>query len=223
MINKHEQAYRAIREAILDGTYGPGYRLVIDALARELGISQMPVREAIRRLEAEGWLRFRPNVGAEVMPVDAAQWEETMRVLAVLDGYATAETLPLLAEDDLAKAREIGSEMSQALDDLDLVRFTRLNREFHFALYGRCPNDYLTRLLRQAWDRLDAMRRTVFVYIPFRARASLAEHDELVALIETGAPAGEVERFAREHKLRTVEAYLEHERPRLAAAARGGL
>src|SRR3989441_8406502 len=72
--NKHEQAYSIMRERIFNGTYVPGYRLVIDALARELGISPVPIREAIRRLEAEGWVEYRANAGAQVAAVDARKY-----------------------------------------------------------------------------------------------------------------------------------------------------
>src|SRR5689334_25268318 len=67
-VTKQERVYRAIRERILSGAYGPGYRVVIDALATEFGVSALPVREAIRRLEAEGLVIFRPNAGAHVAP-----------------------------------------------------------------------------------------------------------------------------------------------------------
>ena len=65
---KQQRVYETIRERILSGTYGPGYRVVIDGLATELGVSALPVREAIRRLEAEGLIVYRPNVGAQVAP-----------------------------------------------------------------------------------------------------------------------------------------------------------
>src|SRR5438128_3854259 len=88
--NKHEQAYSIMRERIFNGTYVPGYRLVIDALARELGISPVPIREAIRRLEAEGWVEYRPNAGAQVTAVDASKDVEGMTVLGVVEGCPTA-------------------------------------------------------------------------------------------------------------------------------------
>lgn len=206
-MTKHARAYAVIRERILDGTYGPGYRLVIDGLARELGISPLPVREAIRRLEAEGWVVYRPNAGAQVAPLDPAQWEEAMAVLALLEGHATALAAPGLRASDLNRLRRQNAAMKQALEAVDVLAFSRLNREFHFAIYARCPNAYLRELLRTTWDRLDSLRRTVFHVIPERGWASLEEHARLIALFEQGAPAGEVERVAREHKLRTVEAY----------------
>src|SRR5262245_45003271 len=69
-ISRFELAYTTIRQRILNGAYGPGYRLVLDELAREIGMSPVPVREAVRRLEAEGYVDFQRNVGARVATFD---------------------------------------------------------------------------------------------------------------------------------------------------------
>src|SRR5260370_14312307 len=99
--NKHEQAYSIIRERIFNGTYVPGYRVVIDGLARELGISPVPIREAIRRLEAEGWVEDRPNAGAQVAAAAASKYEEDMTALGLLEGYATPSASTHLHADDI--------------------------------------------------------------------------------------------------------------------------
>src|SRR5215470_6928765 len=104
--NKHELAYRLIRERIEAATYQPGQRLVIDALARDLNMSQVPIREAIRRLQAEGWITYRHNSGPEVAHIGLEQWQSTMEVLAVLEGYATALAAPRVTAEDLVRMRE---------------------------------------------------------------------------------------------------------------------
>ena len=71
-VSKSERAYAAIKQSITEGAYGPGYRLVLGQIAKELDVSVVPVREAIRRLEAEGLVTFTTNVGAQVVAVDAA-------------------------------------------------------------------------------------------------------------------------------------------------------
>lgn len=220
-MNKQERAYTTIRERILDGTYGPGYRLVMDQLARELGVSAVPIREAIRRLEAEGWVVYRPNSGAQVAPLDPGQWEETMGVLALLEGAATVQAADHLSDADLDRLRAINSRMEAALEAYDVMAFSRLNREFHFAIYEGCRNGYLVDLLRQAWDRLDQLRRTVFHYMPSRGRASCEEHAQIIDLLARRAPAEEIERAAREHKLRTIAAYLEARRSPVMAGKSG--
>src|SRR3954447_13258661 len=103
--NKHELAYRLIRERIEAAVYQPGQRLVIDALARDLNMSQVPIREAIRRLQAAGWITYRHNSGPEVANLGVEQWQATMEVLAVLEGYATALAAEHVTADDLAELR----------------------------------------------------------------------------------------------------------------------
>lgn len=220
-VGKHEQAYKAIRERILDGTYGPGFRLVIDVLARELGISAVPIREAIRRLEAEGWVLFQRNVGAQIMPLTAERWQATMEVLATLQGRATALSAPHLGPEEIARARELNEKMETALESLDPLVFGRLNREFHAVTYGHCPNPYLMGLLRQTLERLDVMRRSVFLYIPARGWTSLPEHRELVDAIEAQAGENEIERLARQHVENTIDAFLEHDRAQLETPVEG--
>src|SRR6185437_11644441 len=88
--SKAEVAYERIRAQILDGTYGPGYRLILDRLGSEIGVSAVPVREALRRLEAEGYVEFKRNMGATVSRVDAEGYAQTMETLAILEASATA-------------------------------------------------------------------------------------------------------------------------------------
>jgi DNA-binding GntR family transcriptional regulator len=207
--SKQERTYAILRERILDGTYGPNHRLVIDQLARELEVSQMPVREAIRRLEAEGWLTYVRNQGAQVAPIDAASWTEAMYTLAVLEGYATALTAPHLTAEDLTQMRAVNGRMSQALEDMDVLAFSDHNITFHQTIYERCPNGHLRRELAAIQDRLNTLRSSIFLYIPRRGRVSISEHDALLDLIERGADPLEIELSAREHKLHTVAAYEE--------------
>jgi DNA-binding GntR family transcriptional regulator len=178
-------------------------RLNIDGLARELGVSPIPVREALRRLEAQGWVRFRPNAGAVVSPVEETSWEQAMVALAVLEGAATAEAQRHLRASDFTRLRKITAEM-EGQDDP--VRFGQLNRRLHATIVGRCGNSVLLELLGQAHDRLDRVRATMFGYLPGRADQARAEHARLIELLRSG-DADEVERYARWHKLRTVEAY----------------
>ena len=213
---KQERVYREIRERILSGAYGPGYRVVIDALAEEFSVSALPVREAIRRLEAEGLVIYRPNAGAQVAPADPGLFDEEMTVLAVLEGYATALAAPELGEEGIARLTEITDAMVQAMERIDSLSFGRLNQEFHALIYEHCPNAALVGMLRDVARRLDAIRRTVFLQIPYRGSASVAEHRKLIELIASRAPAREIEAAAREHKLQTVASFRawreEHER-----------
>jgi DNA-binding GntR family transcriptional regulator len=204
---KQQRVYEVIRERILSGAYSPGFRVVIDALAEEFGVSALPVREAIRRLEAEGLVVYRPNAGAQVAPAEPGLFEDELTVVAVLEGYATAAAAPYLDERDLDLLRETTDRMVTASEGMDALAFARHNREFHEIIYDRCPNQALVEMLHDAGRRLDAIRRTVFTHIPYRGAKSIAEHRELIDLLAGGARASRIETAARAHKLATVESF----------------
>ncbi len=212
-MNKQERTYTILRDRIHSGAHPPEARLNIDALARELGVSAIPVREALRRLEAEGWVRFQPNVGAIVAPVDATTWEQEMVAVAILEGAATADASRHLRPADLARLRKLAAEMGEVAEAGDPLRFSRLNRRLHEMIVARCANAYLVELIEQTYLRLDRIRSTMFAYLPDRSKASLAEHAHLIDLLESGDQAA-IEQYARWHKLQTVEAYrATHEPP----------
>jgi DNA-binding GntR family transcriptional regulator len=204
-LTKHQVAYQALKGRILDGTFTPGRRVVVEAIARDLGVSAVPVREALRQLEAEGWLVHEPNVGTHVMALDTRQFAQVMVTLALLEGYATALSAPNLQAADLERARAINAELGEAAARSDPLRCTTLNERFHAVLTSGCDHGYLMSLLRHANERMNAVRRSVFLVIPQRAPRSAAEHDQLLALIADGAGPDEIEAFARRHKLRTLE------------------
>ncbi|MGH3279358.1 MAG: GntR family transcriptional regulator [Trebonia sp.] len=205
-MNKQERTYIVLRDRIHTGAFAPRARLNIDAIARELGVSAIPVREALRRLEAEGWVTFQPNVGAIVAPVDTTAWEQQMLAVAILEGAATADAAAHLKPADFTRIRKLAAEMDQVAAEGDAARFSRLNRRLHAAIIARCANGYLLELLDQTNQRLDRIRDTMFAYLPERSTAAIGEHARLIELLEAGDTA-EVERYARWHKLQTVEAY----------------
>lgn len=202
--SKEQRAYEKIKEQIVDGTFGPGVRLVLDQLARDLQISAVPVREAIRRLEAEGWVSFRRNVGAQVATVDIAQFRAALESLALLEGYATATAVPHLDVATLTAAQKINDRLRQSLASFDPIGFTRLNHEFHEMICQYCPNVHLRGLLGREWERMNLLRRTTFNLAPGRAGMSVDEHDTLLRLIGSGAEQVTIEKIARQHKLNTL-------------------
>ena len=204
---KQQQVYDVIRERILNGAYSPGFRVVIDALAAEFGVSALPVREAIRRLEAEGLVVYRANAGAQVTPADPGLYEDELTVVAVLEGYVTALAAPRLEAGDLDQLREKTDQMVAAMERMDALAFGRHNREFHEIVYERCPNQALVEMVHEVGRRLDAIRRTVFTHIPYRGSKSIAEHRELIDMLARGASADQIEAAARAHKLGTVESF----------------
>ncbi|WP_434994700.1 GntR family transcriptional regulator [Arthrobacter sp. Ld5] len=208
--SKSQQAYEAVTRRIVDGSYPPGHRLVLAIIARDLGISVVPVREAIRRLEAEGLVTFQRNVGATVAGIDPTEYLYTMQTLSLVEGAATALSAPLIGAADIERARTVNDEMRACLQDFEPVRFTRLNQDFHAILFEQCPNPHILDLVHRGWNRLASLRSSTFRFVPERARESVEEHAHLLALIADGADADAVERAARRHRSATLDAYLTH-------------
>ncbi len=207
-ISKSEQAYAYIHDRIVNHQYTPGYRLVLGTIADELDMSVVPVREAIRRLEAEGFVTFERNVGARVAVPDESEYVYTMQTLGLVEGSAIALAAPLLTADDLARARSLNDRLRRLIEHFDPHEFTRLNQLFHAALYESCPNPHILDLVHRGWRRLPSVRDSTFAYIPERAAGSVDEHDEILRLIESDAPALEIELAARTHRWRTMDQFV---------------
>ncbi|WP_406635587.1 GntR family transcriptional regulator [Pseudarthrobacter quantipunctorum] len=206
--SKSQQAYEAVKARIVEGTYSPGYRLVLGSIAKDLGVSVVPVREAIRRLEAEGLVTFERNVGATVAGIDPTEYLYTMQTLSIVEGAATALSAPLIDTVAIARARVVNEQMRECLNHFDPVRFTRLNQDFHSILFEHCPNPHILDLVHRGWNRLAALRSSTFRFVPGRAHESVNEHEALLQLIESGAAADEIEKAARLHRSATLDAYL---------------
>lgn len=204
---KTRLAYEHIAGRIADGSYTPGSRLVLGRIARELDVSTVPVREAMRMLEAEGAITYEPNVGAQVATLDPSLYAVTMETLALVEGYATASAAASISPATIAEAREINRRMADAVRDFDPARAAELNEEFHRTLVSGCENDHITELAARGWARLRALRGPQGGFVPGRAADAIAEHDELLGLIESGAPTDEIERCARAHRLETLASF----------------
>lgn len=196
--SKANVAYDRIREQIVDGVFQPGTRLVLDRLARELDMSTLPVREAIRRLEAEGYVHFQQNVGATVSALDAASFVQALETFAVLESAATAQAAGHLSSDDLAAATALNAAMTEALDNLDRPTYAALHDEFHALLTSRCPNSHLARVVSNERDRLQRVR-VVTLSLGAGGRREIEDHGRLLAMIEAGVGADEIEDLCRAH------------------------
>ncbi len=211
--SKSQRAYHWIKERIALQEFTPGYRLVLGSIAGELDMSVVPVREAIRQLEAEGLVTFERNVGAHVSMVDDSQYRFSMQALGILEGTATALAARRLDVEDIRRAREVNQRMIETLGHFDPKSFTALNHEFHAILYSKCANPRVLELVNAEWGRLGHLRDSTFSFVPGRAAESVAEHENILRLIENGAPLGEIEKVARRHRSATLDAYLIHEHP----------
>ncbi|MEQ1580385.1 MAG: GntR family transcriptional regulator [Steroidobacteraceae bacterium] len=209
-LSKQEQAYQLVRQRIERGEYPPGQRLVLDQLAGDLGMSQVPIREAIRRLEAEGWLTYELNSGATVAPLNLETWTQLLESVAVTEGYATALAAPHVTASDVRELAAINKRMRAALREESVQEFSDANRAFHTCILSRCPNAIMVGQLRQSQARLDSLSRALFsreqgvllrLLGPKMGQIAVADHEALIAALRQDAAPAVIERLTREHVL----------------------
>lgn len=203
--NKQEIAYQVIRSRILEGFYVQGQRLVIDTLGKELSLSPIPIREAIRRLEAEGLITIKAYSGAVVSFVDENEYFEVLSTLAVLEGYAVALSNTKVLNEHIIRLQEINFKIKEALEQFDFIGYIKLNKEFHLTSIKNCPNKALYTLIEQMWEKLDTIRRLKPMYFPTRAIDAISEHDTIISLLTSKKKSEEIEQFVRQHHIAAIK------------------
>ncbi|MDX9871027.1 MAG: GntR family transcriptional regulator [Clostridia bacterium] len=204
---KLEIVFNVLKENILNGNLQPGARLIIKKIAQELGVSEIPVREAIRMLESQGLVTITPHAGAEVVTFDIEDIEEIFNVRGLLEGYAARTALPFITDEIIAELNTCLEEMRQCIKMGDIAAFGVLNREFHRKIYILSPYKRLYRMLFDLWDGAERTR-AVFSYAKSRPQESLKEHEEIIKVLMEG-DGDKVEQLFRKHKERVGKVFVE--------------
>jgi DNA-binding GntR family transcriptional regulator len=157
-----EAVLAELRRAILAGELRPGTQIVQDAFAERLGLSRVPVREALKILEGEGQVRYSPHHGYFVAELDVNELLEIYQIRGLLESEAVRASAPRLADADLARMARAIDDMAAADDRADLVSLTAANRRFHFSLFEPSGMPRTVRMIRQLWDSSDPYRSLYF-------------------------------------------------------------
>jgi DNA-binding GntR family transcriptional regulator len=189
-----------LRDLILRDELKPGDRIRQEEIADRLGASRLPVREALRMLEAEGLTEHRTNKGARVPRLSMHEVDVIYRMRERLEPLALTESLPLLTDDDHAGLEAVQQQI-EANTDLD--RFLELDREFHLGTYSGCHIDPLNAMVTRLWNSTQHYRRA-FVAMGGQARMWVvnAEHRLLLDAV-VRRDAADAERFLEGHIRRT--------------------
>ncbi len=199
-----QSVYDALIDLIVGGELPPGQHMVETDLARQLGVSRQPIREALHRMEAEGWVDLRPSQGAFVHVPTDSEVDELLDVRALLE----AETARLAAASgagpaQLARLREICRQGEAAAEAGDFGAAVAANNAFHAEVAAVGGNAVLAELADIVGRRVQWYYRMV---APARGHGSWAEHAEMIEAIES-ADAERAQALARKHTERTRQAY----------------
>lgn len=198
-------AHDSIRDAIISGRLAAGEKLSQDELARQLGVSRAPIRDALNRLEAEGLVRTAAK-GVVVAEMTPQELLELFEVRALIDSYAARRACALLSEGGLRELEQIVDLTARLSDGGDIHQIVQAHADFHHIINAASGNAELSRIAQSLWDRSYRYRlagltdRTV-------ALSSLDDHRAIMEAIKERNPS-RAEQLMAEHNQHTMDRVL---------------
>ncbi len=195
-----EMAYVSLKEAIVKGDLHPGQRLVESALSDQMGISRIPVREAIKKLEQDGLIEKLEKGGFIVKNPSREEIEETFGIRACLESYAAALATRHMDASTIDRLEDVLSKYRDALKQGNITKMTQLNNRLDEIIYGTSGSKKLYALIGNFRDFISRYRKALLTCMDYAA-ISLSEHEEIVQAMKE-KDGEKVEKLVRNHLLR---------------------
>jgi DNA-binding GntR family transcriptional regulator len=205
-LSLRDQVLAELRSRIIDAQYRPGERLTEDRLAADFGVSRNPVREALRVVEAEGFIELQPRRGAVVASPDERTMRDMFATRAVLEPLGARIAAERATAQELAALRRLLDDARDATNKGDFVRVAELNGALHHAVMQMSGNRWLVQFSTAMYRHVHWVFR---LGAPHRAVHSWEEHVRLVEALEAHDPAA-AEEAARSHVLAAETAAIGH-------------
>lgn len=177
-----ELVCETIRQAIIEGTFSPGERLMEIQLADEMGVSRTPVREAIRKLELEGFVVMIPRRGTYVADISIKDITEIYEIRTCLDVLAAGLAAERITDDELETLNRLLVEIGQHIADNNMEKIVEVDTAFHDILYQASRNERLCVIINNLREQLTGIRGRSMSY-PGRLVETMDEHRSLVDCI----------------------------------------
>lgn len=180
-------AYNAIRDAITSGRLEPGAKLSQDTLAGQLGVSRAPVRDALNRLEAEGFVKTVSRKGVVVAAMTTEELLEIFAVRVLVDAYAAGLACRNMTDSDIARLEQVVGRMDDVSKTEDLNGIVQAHGDFHLVIYSTCGNAELSRIAQNLWARSYRYRLTGLTKREI-ARLSFEDHAAVLEALKKRDP-----------------------------------
>ena len=203
--SKKELVTATLRNAILNGEFTPGMRLVIEDLAKQLGVSAIPVREALQQLSADGYVIIEPYLGARVAPIEAESVVEVFSLLETMEVVSSRAACQHMSASDLGALEQILVKMDSLVGEPEL--WSQENRRFHRFICDKSGTRLVASLMSKVFDHWDRLHR-FFLKDVFVRRLPQAqrEHREILRALKTRS-AERAEAVIRKHAQASLSAY----------------
>lgn len=196
-----------LRERILDGRLAPGERIRQEQVAEDFGASRLPVRDALRRLEADGLVTIVANTGAWVSKLTESECADAYQIRERLEPLLLKQGMLRLEEDEIQELEQLAKAMENAED---VESFLRLDREFHLLTYSEAPAGMVRDLVERLWNTTQHYRRA-FAQVNGIDKASIThmEHSLIIDSIKR-QDVEEAQRVLAGHIRRTRVSLIDH-------------
>ena len=184
-ISLADQSANRIRELILANKLSPGAHINIDALAKEFNISQTPIREALKKLIAEGFVVYKAKIGYSVRNLSLHEYLQVMEIIQVIEVYLVRELAKTNALVNIKELRGINERLRASLKTGDMAAIGRINDEFHSKLYENYPNKFMINRFKDTCNEVVSLRNFMYKNQIFTNRL-IQEHEAIIEAIESG-------------------------------------
>lgn len=185
MAEKTDKAYEMIKQGILNGRISSKQPISVGSLSSELGVSRTPVREALQKLQTEGFVQIFPNQGVIVRELTSTEATQMYELRIALEGYLLRRSISLFSKGDIAFLRELLERQREAMENNDPFAFMRYDNEQHLFIHKVYYNPFIYDVLNRMADRI-YYGGVQALKMPGRMRATLEEHELLIEAIEAG-------------------------------------
>jgi len=207
-VRKHrtleELAYQDIRRAIAEGRLAPGQRIVVNSLAAASGVSRIPVMQALRRLETEGFVRITPHKDVVVTSPSPEEFRERFLLMATLEALCLREAAGKITPTLLGQLRALQADLASARKAKDAARAAPLDGKFHLLMYQASGLPRTLQILQNLFDQGEYYRLIMHARRGGFAKESLAEHEQILKALE----ANDLRRAAKaieHHRLQAMQ------------------
>lgn len=197
-----QAVFEALRHEITTGARPPGSVIVQDAVAEKFNISRIPIREALKRLEAEEYVSYAPHMGYRVTKLSLDELAEIFRLRDILEEELIRDAMPLVTDDIVEQMQTAMAEMDAAVADGDLVALGIANRNFHVLAFTRSTMERTKRIVTQLWNTADAYRP---LYADLMDMSKVNQEHELIVDAMARRDVDQVVSLNYEHRKRSID------------------
>lgn len=204
--SKKEVVHDLLRQAIMQGEYQPGERLVIDDLAKRWDVSSIPVREALRQLEADGFVKIEPYLGATVTEISADSCVEVFAMLETMETLCARAACQRISDKEIETLEKLVMQMDEKMEEPEA--WVELNKAFHLLICDYADTGLIKEMMQKVldhWDRLRAhFMKGVFT---LRLEKAQAEHHQILAALRE-RNVEQAKQLLQQHNQNALKAYI---------------